>query len=167
MTDLMGYWSVICPIFRVMISLENLSGGSRSSFICTVFLEHRLVWQSEARGPTVPRRGGVSAAQAEATSVGFNIVDNTITHTNGTYTFSILRCGFNMDDFFLSICIYYVLTYRVQLCVELLTPSCLWFGVSRVRVQTTESADGRNIMPRPPTAASPGPLGGKWQAEYS
>src|SRR6266852_111065 len=69
--------------------------------IYTVFLEHRLVCQSEAL--PCRRRGGVSAALAEATSAGINIVDDhsTITHTDGTFTFSILRCGFYMDLFYL------------------------------------------------------------------
>lgn len=45
----------------------------------------------------------MSAAQAEAASAGVNIVDdyNTITHTDGTCTFNILRCGFYMDLFYL------------------------------------------------------------------
>jgi hypothetical protein len=98
--------------------------------IYSVFLQHRLVRQSEAL--PCPKRGGVSAAEAEAeaTSAGVDIV-----------------------DYFISICIYYVLTCRVLYNYAWsFSPSCLWVGVSRLCVQTqaTESADCRNIMPRPP-----------------
>jgi hypothetical protein len=97
----------------------------------------------------------VSAAQAEATSAGINIVDdyNTITHINGTYTFGILRCGFNMDFFYLFAFITFL--HAVYKYAWSFSPSCLWFGVSPLRVQTTENADGLNIMRRPPTGISP------------
>ena len=74
MTDLMGYWSVICSTFRLMISLENLLvSGVDMALIWALFA---LYFYDIGLSEALPysRRGGVSAAQAEATSDDVKIV---------------------------------------------------------------------------------------------
>jgi hypothetical protein len=67
-----------------------------------------------------------------------------------------------LHGFILSICIYYVLTCRVQFNYAWsFSPSCPWFGVSRLCVCRGRPLAFLCI------SRTPGQLGGKWQAEFN
>lgn len=120
MTDLMGsfarYFACCNDISRNVIGGEGIVSGA----LFTLYFYS--IGLSDCPRPyrSCPRRGGVGAAQAEATSAGVNIVDdyNTITHTPTVLIHSTLRV---LHGFILSIWIYCLLTCHVQLCRELLT----------------------------------------------